>query len=185
MGYNMDSLFALPCMKSIHPDYLNLMLLYSYANGHNNVLIYMIRKKITITEHWKILRLIILSSRKNDLELVLRNYDVNIKDNYGNTPIMVSKYLGNLTMQSIIMKYKPDLTIRNNNNATYHNMSINMLPFKLCYVGEYQEFIISALKKYDLFVSNIKPNKKYQIVFKLCQVLIFILTFLLYAYLVI
>lgn len=179
LGYNVDSLFALPCIKGTNSDYLNVMLLYSTMLGYNNVLLYMIRRQVKITNHWKLLRIMIINNH-NNIDLVLQNYDVNVRDNYGNTPIMVAKYLSNGSkITDCIKKYNPDLRIRNNLGATYYNLSRkNIVSHKSSITSD---SFTRELKKYDLMVSNIQPNLRYRVLIKVITILLF----LLYAYLVI
>lgn len=157
-GYDIDLLLTLPCMKQTDAEYFNKMLLVSYLKNHNNVLTYMIKRCVKIKNHWNILRIMIIKyTLENkpeileDINTLLQHYSIDVRDNYGNTPIMIAKFLRNKKLINMfINNYKPNLNLTNKHYATYYNIKQSNCVLTKKYV--------SNIKKYDELVSNILPS---------------------------
>ena len=158
VGHNLDALYALPSINRTDPVFLNKWLLYSYIKGHDNVLVYMIRRSITIKKPYKIIRLIIMLGDVNDLTFLFntQNKYHEYIDNYGNTPLLFAKAVGNEKAEEIILKYNPNLNHKNKFGATY----FNLVKQKLTLCDNPRPKII--LKNYDDIASKIKPYQTWK-----------------------
>lgn len=186
-GINLDALYALPCNNRVDPVFLNKWLLLAYAKNTNNVLKYMIRRNIKITKPYKIMRLVImkkLSTCRDDLKLLLdAEYNVNFPDNYGNTPIMVAKFVNNNIAIDLLLKYSPNLAHKNLKGATFYNLtpiSDNMGKK----IIPPNQGLTKCLKSYKI-VSNISPYKSWikSILFFILKNVLVVLLFVIYLYL--